>query len=111
MKFFLVCCMLMVIGCKPAKDVGNFHAVIGTAQNEKYGAVLYADEKIYALAGLVSWDSVYLNKKVKVKGNIKLWKGRNKVEIKNLGVFHAQNYPAYYIVEEAECELYKPGGF
>lgn len=108
MKFFLVCFILLAVGCKPAKEAGSSRVVIGTAQNEKYGAVLRANSEIYVLAGLVSWDSVYLNKKIKAKGNVILWKGRNKVEIKNLGIFHAQNYPAYYIVEEAEWELYKP---
>ncbi|MGQ2983469.1 hypothetical protein [Flavobacterium sp.] len=106
MKYVLVC-FLLVIGCKPVKDTVNAD-VVGIALNEKYGAVLYGNGEIYTIAGLQKWDSIYLDKKVKVKGNFKLMIGKDKVEIKNFGTFHAQTYPRYYVVENATWELYTP---
>ncbi|MEL1244404.1 hypothetical protein AAEO56_09045 [Flavobacterium sp. DGU11] len=51
MKYFLVC-FLLVMSCKSGKDAGNPNIVIGTALNEKYGAVLRANDEVYAIAGL-----------------------------------------------------------
>lgn len=105
MKYSLVC-FLLIMSCKSGKDTGNSNVVIGTALNEKHGAILYDNSEIYAIAGLQNWDSIYLGKKVKVKGHFKLLVDQDKVEIKNFGTFQAQAYPRYYLVEDAKWELY-----
>lgn len=108
MKHFLVC-FLLITGCKSGvKDIGNSNVVIGTALNQKPGAVLSSNDEIYRIEGLRSWDSIYLEKKVKVKGHFKLIVGVDKVYIKNFGTFAAQAYPRYYSVSDATWELYDP---
>lgn len=105
MKYLFVC-FLLIMSCKPGKDPGNSNVIIGTALNEKHGAVVHANDEIYAIAGLQSWDSIYLNKKVKVKGHFKLMTDTDKVDIQNFGTFQAQSYPRYYLIEDATWELY-----
>lgn len=107
MKYKTVVLLLLIafFGCKPMVT-SDIETVVGTAKNEKYGAVLHANNAVFAIAGLKSWDSIYLNKKVSVKGNFELRVGDDKVEIKNLGTFQAQSYPKYYLVKDAVWELY-----
>ena len=64
------------------------------------------NDEVYAISGLKAWDSIYLNKKVKLKGDFELRVGEDMVEIKNLGRFQAQSYPRYYLVRDATWELY-----
>ncbi|QEE49009.1 hypothetical protein FUA48_05270 [Flavobacterium alkalisoli] len=105
MKYFLVC-FLLIISCKSGEDAGALNSVIGTASNQKSGAILYGNGEVYAIAGMQSWDTVFLNKKVKVKGHFKLMVDQDKVEIGNLGTFQAQSCPRYYLVSDATWELY-----
>lgn len=107
MRSFLVY-ILLIMSCSSGKNLADSNIIIGIARNEKYGAVVHANNDVYAIVGLKSWDSVYLNKKVRVKGNFKLRVGDDKVEIKNFGTFQAQNYSKYYLVEDATWEIYKP---
>lgn len=98
----------MITSCKSIKEADNSNVVVGTARNVKYGAILFDNDEVYAISGLQTWDSVYLDKKVKLKGNFELRIGEDKVEIKNLGTFQAQSYPRYYLVRDATWELYNP---
>ncbi|WLD22952.1 hypothetical protein NU10_09495 [Flavobacterium dauae] len=98
--------MFLMVGCKSITKSGNYNVVIGTAKNVKYGAILSGNDEVYAISGLQTWDSIYLDKKVKLKGNFELRIGEDKVEIKNSGTFQAQSYPRYYLVKDATWELY-----
>lgn len=80
-------------------------SIIGIATNEKYGAVVRSEQDIYTIQGLQKWDSTFLNKKIKLKGQFSLKKGEDKVHIKNLGTFQAQIYPKYYSVSKASWRL------
>jgi len=95
----------LITSCKSIKEADNSNVVIGTV---KYGAVLSSNDEVYAISGLQTWDSVYLDKKVRLKGNFELRIGEDKVEIKNLGTFQAQSYPRYYLVRDVTWELYNP---
>ena len=88
MKFFLVS-IFLIMSCSSNKFLNDSDIVIGIAKNEKYGAVLHANNNIYAIAGLKNWDSTYVNKKMKVTGSFQLRVGDDKVEIKNLGTFQS----------------------
>ncbi|PZR23799.1 MAG: hypothetical protein DI539_02170 [Flavobacterium psychrophilum] len=95
------------MSCNSVKENASISdVIIGTALNEKYGAVVHANNEIYAIAGLKSWDSIYLNKKIKVKGHFKLMTDKDMVNIKNFGKFQAQSYSRYYLIEDATWELY-----
>lgn len=103
-SLFLV---VLMTSCKSVKDEVSTSEIVGIARNEKYGAVLYSENKeVYAIAGLQSWDSIYLDKKIKVMGNVQLRVGDDKVQINNLGLFQAQNYSKYYLIENASWELF-----
>ena len=82
-------------------------SIIGVATNEKYGAIVRSEKDIYTIQGLQKWDSIFLNKKIKLKGKFSLKKGEDKVHINNLGIFQAQNYPKYYSVSKASWEILK----
>lgn len=98
--------VVFMTGCKSVKDEVATSEIVGIARNEKYGAVLYSENKeVYAISGLQSWDSIYLDKEVKLKGTFKLSVGADKVDIKYLGTFQAQNYSKYYLVENPTWEL------
>lgn len=109
MNIIIKISLLLVVfmtGCKSVKEEVATSEIVGIARNEKYGAVLYSENKeVYAISGLQSWDSIYLNKEVKLKGTFKLSVGADKVAIKNLGTFQAQNYSKYYLVENPIWEL------
>ena len=109
MKYFLVC-FLLIVSCKSAiKDTGKPDVVIGKAVNEKAGAILRGNGHIYFMAGLHSWDSIYLGKKVKVTGTFKFvdWEAdREKSENPLLNTLQAQAYAKFYTVTDAKWELY-----
>jgi hypothetical protein len=109
MKYFLVC-FLLIISCKSANtDTGNPNVVIGTAVNEKAGAILSSNGQTYFMAGLHSWDSIYLGKKVKVTGTFKFvdWEAeREKSDNPLLNTLQAQAYAKFYTVTDATWELY-----
>ena len=108
MKYFLVC-FLLIVSCKSGKDAGALNSVVGTTSNQKYGAILYGNGEVYAIAGLRRWDTVYLDKKVKVKGHFKFRDAEaENLKIKDtlLSRLQAQTYPKYYIVTDATWELY-----
>ena len=100
--------LLLMTSCKFVKnETISIEEVVGIARNQKYGAVLYSDDnKVYGISGLQNWDSIYLDKEVKLKGTFKFRIGDDKVEIKNLGTFQAQNYSKYYLVENASWKLF-----
>src|SRR5687767_11251753 len=103
MKYLLVC-FLLIISCKSVKDSGTLNSVVGTTSNQKYGAILYGNGEVYAIAGLERWDTEYLDKKVKVKGHF-LFRDteaeRLKIKDTLLRQLPAQTYPKYYIVTNA----------
>lgn len=68
MKYIFFCFLFLIMSCKSGKDIGNTDIVIGTARNDKPGAVLSSKGEVYLITGLNSWDSVYVNKTVKSKG-------------------------------------------
>lgn len=109
MKYFLVC-FLLIISCKSAiKDKANPNFMVGTARNDKPGAILSTDSGICVIVGLSSWDSIYLDKKVKVTGDFRLinWEtDRPKSETSPSNKLQAQIYPEYYSVTNAIWELY-----
>lgn len=112
MKYFLVC-FLLIMSCKTAvRDAGNSNVVIGTAVNEKAGAVLRSKSGIYVIVGLQNWDSIYLGKEVKLIGNFLLVDEkdtyRKKSEVPFINTLQAQTYPEYYSVTNATWELYNP---
>lgn len=109
MKYFLIC-FLLITSCKSGiKDAGKSDIVIGTAVNEKAGAILSSNGQTYLIAGLHSWDSIYLGKKVRVKGTLKFvdWDAdRKKSENPLLNTLQAQIYSKFYSVTDATWELY-----
>jgi predicted transcriptional regulator len=111
MKFFLVC-FLIIIGCKSgSKHIGTSNTVIGTAINTKGGAILRNDDETYKIEGLHSWNSIYLNKKVKVRGIFTFINGEDCKKNENplLNSLQAQTLNInYYSVSKAVWELYTP---
>jgi len=109
MKYILVC-FLLIISCKSAiRNAGNAGVVIGTAVNQKSGAILSSGSGTYVIGGLHSWDSIYLGKTVKVKGNFKFvdWEVDHvKSENPLLNSLQAQTYPKFYSVTNATWELF-----
>ena len=60
---------LSIVACQ-----SNKITVIGTAKNDKNVAIVLNKQGQYFLRGLHHWDSVYLNKKVKVTGTLFVYK-------------------------------------
>ncbi|OIQ18026.1 MAG: hypothetical protein BM557_07345 [Flavobacterium sp. MedPE-SWcel] len=109
MKYFLVC-FLLIISCKSAiRDEGSPNVMVGTAYNDKPGAILGTDKVPCMINGLRSWDSIYLGKKVKVKGEFRFvnWE-RDRVKSENpfVNTLQAQIYPEFFVVKNATWELY-----
>ncbi|MUV02289.1 hypothetical protein GN157_01070 [Flavobacterium rakeshii] len=116
MKYFVLVCFLLIMSCKSGKDAGTFDSVIGIAHSNKTGAIVYSDsEKIYLIAGLRCWDTIYEGKKVKLKGNFRFVDAEaihrenaanlSSPVLKNLAY---QGYPQFYSVTNATWELYTP---
>lgn len=114
MKYFVLVCFLLIMSCKSGKDAGTLDSVIGIAHSNKTGAILCSDsEKIYRIAGLRRWDTIYEGKKVKLKGNfrfvdVEAIQRKNSANVsspvlKNLAY---QDYPQFYSVTNATWELY-----
>ncbi|WP_417369489.1 hypothetical protein [Flavobacterium beibuense] len=104
------------MSCKSGKDAGTLYSVIGIAHSNKTGAIVYSDsEKVYRIAGLRRWDTIYEGKKVKLKGNFRFvdveaihsknTSNASSPVLKNLAY---QDYPKYYSVTNATWELYTP---
>ena len=112
MKYFVLLCFLLLISCKSAiRDRGNPKVVVGIAENQKSGAILSTDIGTCSVVGLSKWDSIYLGKRVKVKGDflfIDAETDRLKIEDPIVKQLQAQTYPKYYSVTNATWELYNP---
>lgn len=109
---YLFCCFFFVLlmGCKSGRDAGNTNTVTGIAANAKAGAIVSASNgEVYLISGLDSWDSIYLEKRVKVTGHftLKVSEDESNIQINKTEVkFAAQMYHRYYLVDHAKWELY-----
>ncbi|WP_417354155.1 hypothetical protein [Flavobacterium sp.] len=111
MKYFVLVCFLLIMSCKSGKDAGTLDSVIGIASNQKSGAILSTDIGTCSIVGLSKWDSIYLGKRVKVKGDflfIDAETDRLKIEDPIVKQLQAQTYPKCYSVTNATWELYNP---
>ncbi|WP_417369484.1 hypothetical protein [Flavobacterium beibuense] len=109
MKYFVLVCFLLIMSCKLGKDASTLDSVIGIASNQKSGAILSTDIGTCSIVGLSKWDSIYVGKRVKVKGDflfIDAETDRLKIEDSIVKQLQAQTYPKYYSVTNAIWELY-----
>ena len=74
-NFYLCAVLLVFLGDNSRScNQGEYKKVIviGTALDEKDGAVVETDKFVYLLDGLDAWDEKYYGKKVKVTGRSKI---------------------------------------
>lgn len=111
MKYLLVFSLILIVVSKSAvRDESNPTAMAGVAKNQKTGAVLSSPDGVCLIAGLRSWDSIYLDKRVKITGNFKLkiWENEHPLnEDSIVNALQPQIYLGYYLVTNATWELYE----
>lgn len=86
--------------------------IIGTTRNTKGGAFLYGNGKSYSIAGLREWDSIYLDKTVKVTGiSVLIDPKLQHINYENPflnSLARQEPNGSYYIVVNPAWELYNP---
>jgi hypothetical protein len=83
--------------------------VVGTARNDKGGAIIVNEYGVFVIVGLNAWYELYLNKKTCVWGEVKFIDNsvRDSIQDDNgeWGMIRSQSYGTYYTISNATWEL------